>query len=238
MRADPVVTSLGSRLRLESFSGCCGARARLDLMPSVLDGPPVTSGTTNVDFNEPMRAALAGPAVAGPLRRGMGTEEVAVTTVDGFVVERKIPLPGRWLKCFGEVRPLARPMRLVTELARRHRPGVQADPRRRRAAAPLEGAGRRQSAARSASSPPSRPDPAQTGQPSSAVRAGSQDGHRRRLADAARRDHPARGPEEAASTSWPQPATSPPHAATHPVTTAWLWQPARSSGARFINTLS
>ena len=67
IRADPVVTSRGSRLRLESFSGCCGARARLDLLPSVLDGPPVTSETTNVDFNELMRAASADPAVAGPL---------------------------------------------------------------------------------------------------------------------------------------------------------------------------
>jgi hypothetical protein len=68
IRADPVVTSHGSQPRLESFSGCCGARARLDLLPSVLDGSPVTSGTTNVDFNELMRAAPAGPAVAGPLR--------------------------------------------------------------------------------------------------------------------------------------------------------------------------
>ena len=79
---------------------------------------------TNVDFNEPMRATLAGPAVAGSLRLSVGTEEVAVTTVDAFLVERKILLPDRWLKGFGEVQALARPIRLVAELARRHRPGV------------------------------------------------------------------------------------------------------------------
>ena len=139
------MTSHGSRLRLESFSGCCGARARLNLLPSVLDGPPVTSGTTNVDFNELMRAGLAGPAVAGPPRRSVGTENVAVTTVDAFVVERKIPLPDRWLKGFDEVQAPGRPMRLVAELARRHRRGVQADPRRRRLQHPSQepAAGRR-----------------------------------------------------------------------------------------------
>lgn len=60
--ADPVVTSHGGRLRFESFSGCCGVHARLDLLPAALEGAPVASGTTNVDFNAPMRAALAGVA--------------------------------------------------------------------------------------------------------------------------------------------------------------------------------
>jgi len=114
---DPVVTSNGDRLRFESFSGCCGVHARLDLLPSALEGPPVASGTTNVDFNEPMRAALAGAAVTGVLLLGVGADEVRVTTSEASVVERKVPLPGRWLKGFGEVQALARPMRLIAELA-------------------------------------------------------------------------------------------------------------------------
>ena len=114
--ADPVVTSHGDRLRFESFSSCCGVHARLDLLPSALDGAPVASGTTNVDFNEPMRAALAS-AGAGPLLLRVGADEVAVTTMDASVVERKVPLPDRWVKGFGEVQALARPMRLVAELA-------------------------------------------------------------------------------------------------------------------------
>jgi SWIM zinc finger len=116
-RADPVVTSNGDRLRFESFSRCCGVHARLDLLPSALDEPPVTAGTTNVDFNEPMRAALARVASGGPLLLRVGADEVAVTTLEASVVERKVPLPDRWVKGFGEVQALAWPMRLVAELS-------------------------------------------------------------------------------------------------------------------------
>ncbi len=35
---DPVVTSHEDRLRFESFSGCCGVYARLDVLPGGLDG--------------------------------------------------------------------------------------------------------------------------------------------------------------------------------------------------------
>jgi hypothetical protein len=115
--ADPVVTSNGDRLRFESFSGCCGVHARLDLLPDALTEQPVRSGSTNVDFNEGMRAALGGAAVKGPLLLSVGADEVAVTTLAASVTERKVTLPERWLKGFGEVQALARDMRLVAELA-------------------------------------------------------------------------------------------------------------------------
>jgi hypothetical protein len=57
---DPVVTADGDRLRLESFSGCCGVYARLDVLAPGLDGDDVGHGTTNVDVNPPLRRALAG----------------------------------------------------------------------------------------------------------------------------------------------------------------------------------
>lgn len=114
---DPVVTSNGDRLRFESFSGCCGVHARLDLLPAALDGAPALSGTTNVDFNEPMRAALAGTAAGGSLLLTVGAGEVSVTTAAGSVTERKVPLPQRWLKGLGEVHALARGMTLAGELA-------------------------------------------------------------------------------------------------------------------------
>jgi len=114
--ADPVVTSNGDRLRFESFSGCCGVHARLDLLPDALTGQPVRSGSTNVDFNEGMRAALGGGAVAGPLLLSVGADEVAVTTMGATVTERRVTLPERWLKGFGEVQALARGMSLVGEL--------------------------------------------------------------------------------------------------------------------------
>jgi hypothetical protein len=57
--ADPVVTAADGRLRLESFSQCCGVYARADLLPDMLSADVFGKGTTNVDFNPPMRAALA-----------------------------------------------------------------------------------------------------------------------------------------------------------------------------------
>ena len=56
----PFLLGIGlDRLRFESFSACAGVYARLDLEPGVLDGRPREWGTTNVDFNTPMRAALS-----------------------------------------------------------------------------------------------------------------------------------------------------------------------------------
>jgi hypothetical protein len=61
LAADPVVTSNVDRLRFESFSACAGVYARLDLEPELLDGAATTWGTTNVDFNPPMRARCRCP---------------------------------------------------------------------------------------------------------------------------------------------------------------------------------
>src|SRR6202044_2586334 len=61
---DPVVTCNGDRLRFESFSGCGGVYARLDVLSEALDGEVHDRGTTNVDVNEPLRRALA-PAGRG-----------------------------------------------------------------------------------------------------------------------------------------------------------------------------
>lgn len=113
---DPVVTSGIGRLRFESFSSCGGVHARLDLLPGAFEGPPLASGTTNVDFNDSMRAALAGAAVTGPLFLHVGSDEFAVDVAGGSVIERRVPLPDRWLKGFGEVQALAREMQPVGEL--------------------------------------------------------------------------------------------------------------------------
>lgn len=100
--ADPVVTSNGDRLRFESFSACCGVYARYDVLPGSLDGKVLTTGTTNVDFNPPMRDALARISGLEPLHLQVG-EDVRVRTLDGDVTEKKVPLPDRWLKGFAEV---------------------------------------------------------------------------------------------------------------------------------------
>lgn len=100
--ADPVVTSNRDRLRFESFSACCGVYARFDALPGSLDGNVVDTGTTNVDFNPPMRDALARIGGLKPLHLQVG-EDVVVRTLDAEVTEKKVPLPERWLKGFAEV---------------------------------------------------------------------------------------------------------------------------------------
>ena len=88
---DPVVTSNGDRLRFESFSGCCGVYARLDVLSGGLDGDLMDRGTTNVDVNLPLRDALARVGGGEPLHLAVGADDVTVTTLDDAVVETQGP---------------------------------------------------------------------------------------------------------------------------------------------------
>lgn len=99
---DPVVTSNRSVLRFEAFSACNGVYVRFDLDDGGFDGEFVEWGTTNVDINDPLRAALIGVAAGEPLRLSVGSDALAVETLDGSLVERKVPLPDRWLRGFAE----------------------------------------------------------------------------------------------------------------------------------------
>lgn len=105
--ADPVVTAADGRLRLESFSQCCGVYARTDLLPDMLTPETFGKGTTNVDFNPPMRAALSKIRNGNSLDLRVTPDAVAVSTDDTTAVEHKVKLPLRWLKGFAEVQALA-----------------------------------------------------------------------------------------------------------------------------------
>ncbi|MFJ6655151.1 SWIM zinc finger family protein [Streptomyces sp. NPDC091377] len=132
---DPVVTAQGDRLRFESFSGCGGVYARLDVLGEGLDGGEIRHGTTNVDINNPLRDALTRIGGDDPMHLRVGPEEMAVTTVDGAVVEKKVPLPERWLRGFAETQvssagfdlraelDAAETVRFVRGLPRTARPG-------------------------------------------------------------------------------------------------------------------
>lgn len=100
---DPVVTSGGGLIRFEGFSGCCSTYARVDLNPEAYDGVVVNQGTTNVDFNAGMQAALAQIRDDERVGLAVGTDEVALLRGAEQVVERKVKLPVRWLKGFVEV---------------------------------------------------------------------------------------------------------------------------------------
>lgn len=99
---DPVVTAGEDRLRFESFSTCGGVHARLDVLPAGLDGSILAHGTTNVDVGNDLRLALARVSSRDPLAMHVGPEELGVRTLDGAVVEKKVPLPTRWLRGFAE----------------------------------------------------------------------------------------------------------------------------------------
>lgn len=100
---DPVVTSHEEIVRFEGFSGCCGVYARADLSSSAFDADLAGRGTTNVDFNNPMRAALARLRNEDDARLAVGQDAVTISRNDDAVVEKKVKLPLRWLKGFSEV---------------------------------------------------------------------------------------------------------------------------------------
>ncbi|QDT47842.1 hypothetical protein Pan258_18800 [Symmachiella dynata] len=100
---DPVVTSGGGMLRFEGFSSCCGVYVRVDLPPDTFDVELRGKGTTNVDFNEPMRTALSRLADRDEAEFRIGGQAVTLSTDSATVVERKVQLPMRWIKGFCEV---------------------------------------------------------------------------------------------------------------------------------------
>ena len=100
---DPVVTSSEELLRFEGFSSCCGVYARADLEAPTFDAEIQGRGTTNVDFNSAMRAALAQLRQTDAVRLAVGAQGVHLTRADEAVIEKKVKLPIRWIKGFTEV---------------------------------------------------------------------------------------------------------------------------------------
>lgn len=113
--ADPVVTAGGRMLRLEGFSACCSTYIRVDLEPEAYAGDLAGKGTTNVDFNAPMRAALARVRDQDGLALSVGPSEFALHSAGASVVERKVELPLRWLRSMAAVQTYQAAMRQVFE---------------------------------------------------------------------------------------------------------------------------
>ncbi len=113
---DPVLTAGGDRLRFESFSIDNGVYARFDLLPDGIDSGEVHFGTTNVDVNQPLRTALASVGRAELLHLSVGSDELRVSTPESAHVERRVPLPERWVRGFAETPLLARATEPALEL--------------------------------------------------------------------------------------------------------------------------
>ena len=95
---DPIVTAGNEKIRFEGFSNCAGVYARVDVMPDGHDGEFLENGTTNVDFNEPMLSALSSVRKKEKLVLSVGKKEVSITKSGNKIVERKVPLPTKWIK--------------------------------------------------------------------------------------------------------------------------------------------
>ncbi|UUO07200.1 SWIM zinc finger domain-containing protein [Blastopirellula sp. J2-11] len=117
MLSDPIVTSSDDRLRFEGFSSCCGVYARIDLHPRAVDGEMFGRGTTNVDFNEPMLAALAMVREGDDISLFVGADRVELAKNDQTVVEKKVQLPYRWLRGLVEVQACQSRMQLVHQVS-------------------------------------------------------------------------------------------------------------------------
>lgn len=101
---DPVVTCTEEALRFEGFSSCCGVYARADFSGQAFESGLKGRGTTNVDFNAPMRGALGRLRTGREARLAVGAAEVKLTSSEiGDFVEKKVKLPHRWIKGFSEV---------------------------------------------------------------------------------------------------------------------------------------
>jgi len=114
---DPVLTSNENLLRLEGFSGCCGVYARVDLPAEAFEGDCHGRGTTNVDFNSPMRAALKRLRDNEEVTFAVGKDEVALARDGQKTIEKKVKLPLRWLKGFSEVQAYQPRLNLYTEVS-------------------------------------------------------------------------------------------------------------------------
>jgi SWIM zinc finger len=96
---DPIVTAGNGKIRFEGFSHCAGVYARTDILPGGHDGEFLENGTTNVDFNQPMISALSRVHRNENVILAVGKKEVTLQNENsGKIIERKVPLPTKWIK--------------------------------------------------------------------------------------------------------------------------------------------
>jgi hypothetical protein len=114
--ADPIATCGDDRLRFEAFSACCSVYGRVDLLPGAVDGDVIGRGTTNVDFGPGIRAALAAIHGGTRLDVAVGLDEIEIRADDAVAVERRVPLPSRWLRGLLEVQTIQAGLRPSAEL--------------------------------------------------------------------------------------------------------------------------
>ena len=95
---DPIVTAGNEKIRFEGFSHCAGVYGRVDILPGGYDGEFPENGTTNVDFNQPMISALSRINKNEIVSLSIGKKEFSLEKGGEKIIERKVPLPVKWIK--------------------------------------------------------------------------------------------------------------------------------------------
>lgn len=95
---DPIVTAGNNQIRFEGFSHCAGVYARVDVLENGQEGEFIENGTTNVDFNTPLISELGKIKKNDDLILSVGQKEVGFHKDGGSFIERKVPLPTKWIK--------------------------------------------------------------------------------------------------------------------------------------------
>lgn len=113
---DPIVSAGAEKMRFEGFSSCNGVYVRLDMKPEAIDGDFIASGTTNVDFNDPMLNALNAIKKNEKVTLAVGQQDVQVITAKTKIIEKKVILPPRWIKGLTSVQLYLAGMDLKFEL--------------------------------------------------------------------------------------------------------------------------
>ncbi len=85
----------------------------MDLLDSGLEGEFLHSGTTNVNFNDPMIQALNAVRNDETMMLSVGSKHVHIQTDKHSVVEKKVALPIRWIKGLTSVQVYLADMREV-----------------------------------------------------------------------------------------------------------------------------
>ncbi|MEM7474555.1 MAG: SWIM zinc finger family protein [Planctomycetota bacterium] len=118
--ADPIITAHEDFLRFEVFSGCCSVYARVDLPPESIRGQTLGCGTTNVDFNPGMVAALGKVRASDKLSVAVGADEFVLENLNDQVHEKKVQLPLRWLKGLAAVTSYGEKLQCQHEIQAAH----------------------------------------------------------------------------------------------------------------------
>ncbi len=115
--ADPLVTSGDGVLRFEGFSTCRSLAVRVDLLSGGVETIHESHGTTNVDFNQPMRTALTRVNDRDALSLAIDENAFMLTHGKESLQERKVELPLSWLKGLASIPTISSRCETVAELA-------------------------------------------------------------------------------------------------------------------------